>query len=133
MTLSELKALGYEETSPGVWERRRLGGLGPRVPQPAPAPALDGGDQKRKAGKEGVGGGRRRRDKGKERPVVCVSLIACRRRELDDDNNVGSMKPLRDAIAGWLGVDDGDKRVVWECGQQITKGREGVIVRIGMI
>ena len=37
--------------------------------------------------------------------AIIVSLIAWRRRPLDDDNNVGSLKPLRDAIAQSLGVE----------------------------
>lgn len=72
-------------------------------------------------------GKRRKRKDG----VVCViTLVALRHRLLDDDNNVASFKPLRDSIAKEIGVDDGDKRLRWEYGQQHTTGTEGVMVRI---
>ncbi len=34
-------------------------------------------------------------------------------RGLDDDNAVSSAKAVRDAVAGVLGIDDGDERVDW--------------------
>ncbi len=69
-----------------------------------------------------------KRRKRKER--ICITLVASRRREIDDDNNVASLKPLRDAIACNLSIDDGDERVRWEYGQLETKGTEGVIVKM---
>jgi hypothetical protein len=71
--------------------------------------------------------------KRKGRLAVVVTLIACRRGELDSDNNVGSLKGTRDAIARSLGVDDGDERVRWCYGQCRTDGETGVIVRIEAI
>lgn len=88
-------------------------------PQQAALRALDKGVQKRQKGKGSV--------------EVVVSLVACRRNELDDDNNVASLKPLRDAIAETLGLDDGDRRIRFECGQTETRGRQGVIVKIEQI
>lgn len=61
---------------------------------------------------------------------VVVTLIALRRRLFDDDNNVSSFKPLRDAIAESLGIDDGDQHLRWQYGQLETKGEQGVIVKI---
>ena len=63
--------------------------------------------------------------------VVCVDLIAARRRACDDDGNVAALKWLRDAIAESLGIDDGDSRIKFNCHQILTQGDEGVIVRIG--
>lgn len=63
--------------------------------------------------------------------VLVVSLIACRKRVADDDNLVAGCKPLRDAIARSVGIDDGDKRLRWEYGQIVGTGPEGVIVKIG--
>lgn len=40
------------------------------------------------------------------------------------------MKPLTDAIAASLGVDDADPRLSWEYGQQQTRGEEGVFVKV---
>jgi len=63
-------------------------------------------------------------------PRVRVTLLAFRRRLQDSDNSIASMKPLRDEIAHWLGLDDADTRIAWEYGQQATRGSEGVAVRI---
>lgn len=62
--------------------------------------------------------------------VVIVHLHAIRRRLLDDDNATAACKPLRDAIAESLGIDDGDSRIRWEYSQSETKGEQGVIVKI---
>jgi hypothetical protein len=62
--------------------------------------------------------------------VVVCTLVAHRKRLLDDDNCVGSLKPLRDGISQSLGVDDGDKGFRWQYGQVQTKGRQGVVVTI---
>lgn len=40
-----------------------------------------------------------------------VHLVRVARRRLDDDNAVAAMKGVRDEVASWLGVDDGDARV----------------------
>jgi len=51
-------------------------------------------------------------------------------RQLDDDNLARSCKSVRDEIARWLKVDDGDmSRVRWEYAQH-TDGRYGVTIRI---
>lgn len=72
----------------------------------------------------------RRQRKGSVEPCCRVLLIACRQRELDDDSNVYSLKPLRDAVAASFGIDDADARIRWEYGQVIVRGEQGVIVRI---
>lgn len=40
------------------------------------------------------------------------------------------MKPLRDEIARWLGLDDADDCISWEYGQHQTRGGEGVAVKV---
>lgn len=47
---------------------------------------------------------------------------------LDDDNATSSAKAVRDAIAGVLGIDDGDERVDWLVRQE--RGPWGVRIRI---
>ena len=69
----------------------------------------------------------------KDSPVVRVTLISFRRRELDDDNLVGGFKPMRDAIARWLGLDDSQRIIDWQYGQIETKGRTGTAVKIEQI
>jgi hypothetical protein len=52
----------------------------------------------------------------KERPPLPVVVTLERRAPsngLDDDNLTQSLKPVRDQVAVWLGVDDRDPRVTW--------------------
>ena len=97
-----------------------VGAVAPPLAQPHPRPALDRqpAPQARRATRVASG------------PRVRVTLIAFRRRLQDSDNSIASMKPLRDEIARWLGLDDSDDCVSWEYGQQATRGSEGVAVRI---
>lgn len=71
-----------------------------------------------------------KRQKGKGSVEIYVTLISCRRRELDDDGNVAALKPLRDAIAASIGIDDGDGRIKFEYGQCEVHGEQGVIVKV---
>lgn len=64
------------------------------------------------------------------RVAVCVSFIALLRKPFDDDNLVASIKPLRDAVAATLGIDDGDKRISFQYQQLRTRGKETVLVHI---
>lgn len=60
-----------------------------------------------------------------------ITCIAFRKRLLDAHDAVAySFKPLTDAIAESIGLDDADPRLSWQYGQQQTKGSEGVIVII---
>ena len=64
------------------------------------------------------------------RPVLRITIIRFCHREFDSDNLAGGYKPLRDAIAAWLGLDDSDRVISWEYGQFLTRGIEGTAVRI---
>lgn len=118
--LESLKAKGWSESAAdGSWSKRNpLGTVDIVKPQPDPAPALDRSQPVRK--------------KRPRRVVIIVTLISLRSRELDTDNLAGSFKPTRDAIAKSLGIDDGDKRFVWEYRQIETRGECGTIVRISL-
>lgn len=71
---------------------------------------------------------------GRKSGVVCVvSFVALLWRPLDDDNLIASIKPLRDAVAASIGIDDGDSRIRFQYEQLQTKGREGVLVHIETI
>lgn len=94
----------------------KVGGLEAGKPKPTTVQALDGGKPKQKSGARSL--------------EIVVTFTTHRARELDDDNAVGSLKPLRDAIAEHIGIDDGDKRVRWQYAQVVTKGKEGVHVTI---
>ena len=43
-------------------------------------------------------------------------------RVLDDDNRAASAKGVRDAVAAWLGVDDGAESVRWEVRGEVARG-----------
>lgn len=49
---------------------------------------------------------------------------------MDGDNLANALKPVRDEIADWIGVDDGDSRIRWEVGQVETRGAIGVAIII---
>lgn len=52
-------------------------------------------------------------------------------RLLDSDNCEGALKTTRDAVAKFLGVDDGDPSISWTTGQQKVKRADvGVVIRI---
>ena len=52
-------------------------------------------------------------------PLPCVvGLTRFGSKELDDDNLRRALKPVRDGVAKWLGIDDADKRVTWVYSQQ---------------
>ena len=69
----------------------------------------------------------------KGRVVAVVTILACRRRATDDDNITAGAKALRDAIATSLGVDDGDRRIRWECRAVQTEGQEHTLVKISLL
>ncbi len=93
-----------------------VGAVATRRPERNAIQALDGGSKER------------RQRKG--RVVVRVTLIQCRRRELDSDSAAFALKPLRDAISASFGLDDADARIAWNYGQVVSKGEQGVIVKV---
>jgi len=50
-------------------------------------------------------------------PVV-VTLTRIAPRQLDDDNNAGGLKAVRDGVADWLGVDDRHPSITWRYAQE---------------
>lgn len=95
---------------------RALGGLVAPEQQQAPPPTL----VKKLPGRRG-------RQTG---PVVLVTIIAVRQSLLDADNSTAGYKPLQDAIAAQLGIDDGDPRVRFEYDTVFTHGEPGTIVKV---
>lgn len=49
---------------------------------------------------------------------------------LDSDNLAGAFKGTRDAVCKWLGVDDGDKRLVFDYRQETRAKHGGVRIKI---
>ncbi|HEY3499961.1 MAG TPA: hypothetical protein VGK73_34970 [Polyangiaceae bacterium] len=63
-------------------------------------------------------------------PVV-VTMTRCAPRLLDDDNAVGALKNVRDAVAHWLGIDDRDPRVTWKVEQRkVSRKEQGTVIRV---
>jgi hypothetical protein len=53
-----------------------------------------------------------------ENALVTVSLVRRASRTLDGDNLQGALKAVRDAVAGLLGLDDADPRLIWVYSQK---------------
>lgn len=47
-----------------------------------------------------------------------ICMVRVGPRTLDDDNLTGALKPVRDSIARWLGIDDGSSRLDFKCRQR---------------
>lgn len=62
-------------------------------------------------------------------PPMIVTLTRLAPRLLDDDNLRGSLKSVRDSVAAWLGIDDGNALVRYHYGQQ-KHGAYGVLVDV---
>jgi hypothetical protein len=60
---------------------------------------------------------------------VRVKWVKLGGKKLDDDNLHNAFKALRDCLAGWLGLDDGNERVSWKYAQE-PGGDVGVRVEI---
>lgn len=66
-------------------------------------------------------------------PPVSVELTRVAPRKLDDDNLQGAFKHVRDGVADWLGIDDGDERVRWLYGQEKgPKRRYGIRIEVSL-
>lgn len=121
MTRDELKARFPNASEAFLRNNASVGGLEDHGAKSVEVRPLVKSEQERARCKEGMG--------------LRVTLIALRRRLLDDDAVEFSCKPVRDIIAwtilgGSFGQFDNDKRIQWEYAQQKTSGREGVIVKI---
>ncbi len=72
----------------------------------------------------------KRKYRRKNGVVVIVTLIRAGSKTLDEDNLIFACKSLRDSIATSLGVDDADRRILWQYRQYETKGKPGLLVMI---
>lgn len=61
-------------------------------------------------------------------PVYRVQIISLRSGTLDDDNLVGGSKPIRDAVAAFLGLDDNQRFITWEYGQMKSANLGTIVV-----
>lgn len=65
-------------------------------------------------------------------PSWSIELVRVEPRRLDTDNLAVALKGVRDEVARWLGVDDGDARVRWSYAQRppAPGERRGVQLRL---
>ena len=126
-TTADLKRWGFVEQPDGTWKKPN-----PSVGQLATgkhakqAGALEQDPPEKCRRKTGRKAGNRKRQSAQ----ITVTMVAHLPRFFDDDNLANALKPVRDEVADWLGIDDGDGRVRWECGQVETRGNVGVCVKV---
>jgi hypothetical protein len=66
---------------------------------------------------------------GKPPPLpLVVTITRVGKRNLDSDNLVGSAKYVRDGIADWVGVDDGNPGYTWKV--EAAKGDYACMIRL---
>lgn len=133
----------YVQDDHGNWShpsRVRVSRLDPGVgsqpagPQHSQVEAGKGGQGRSRRGagpgrKARVAQPRRRGSQGPGRARIAITLIVIRSRLLDDDNSIVGCKSLRDAVAEWIGLDDGDPALMWSY-QQVVGRQPGTIVLI---
>jgi len=51
-------------------------------------------------------------------PPYVITITRIGPRKLDSDNLQGSAKAIRDGVADWLGIDDGDDCLTWDYKQR---------------
>ena len=115
-----------------------VGGLPRAVSKSGQCHGPTGANAGQEGGGTGVAGGSRPRPRKRARraapatPLLRVHLVCFRRpgRQLDDDNLRAGAKAMRDAIAAWFGLDDGERWIAWEYSQHETRGREGLGVKL---
>lgn len=63
-----------------------------------------------------------------ERWVVTLTVFQCKGRRPDGDNLQGSLKHVRDSVAKYLGIDDGDAGIEWR--YEWKRGADGVLMSL---
>lgn len=51
-------------------------------------------------------------------PPYLITITRIGPRKLDSDNLAGAGKHVRDGVADWLRIDDGDERLTWQYAQR---------------
>lgn len=68
------------------------------------------------------------KSKPKPKPPADVFLTRIAPRKLDTDNLASAFKALRDQLADWLGIDDGDPCVKWHYDQRKGEPKEYAVL-----
>lgn len=128
MNEQNFKANGFIRAANGEWykpKRIGVGGLVADKPKQNQRRTLEPESKAPQGGGRGVG--------RISRPLIRITLIRFGGKAMDSDNFIGGCKPIRDAIAASLGLDDADSWIDWEYSQVRTRGRRGTIVKMEMI
>ena len=123
-TPARLQELGYVELPDGSWRKSppaSMGGLATDQ-HTQPPRALECKTQTPRRRKTGSPKGNIR-DRA---PLITITMTAHIPSRMDSDNLANALKPVRDELADWIGIDDADGRIRWECGQVETRGTIGI-------
>jgi len=127
-TPSRLQELGYVELPDGSWAKRTTADLdrleANKHCQPPRALERKTQTPRRRTTSSPQGNIRDRA------PILTVTMTAHILTRMDGDNLVNALKPVRDEIADWIGVDDADGRIRWETGQVETRGSSGICITL---
>jgi hypothetical protein len=64
-------------------------------------------------------------------PPITITITRRGGRSMDDDGLTASAKHVRDGIADWLGIDDGDQRLTWVVRQdKAPRGQHWVDIEV---
>lgn len=123
ITQEDLAGWGYVEQPDGTYAKPcgPVGRVAPHKRESLEDRALDRQPSARQGGRPCITPSPNRRR---------VHLTAHLTRLMDGDNMITGLKPLRDAVAMHLGIDDSDKYTIWEYSQSQTVGPPGVVVLI---
>jgi hypothetical protein len=126
-TSDQLRQIGYVEQPDGSWVKpSHAVGRVETGEHGQQAGALERKAQKTRRRKAGRANSNIR-DRA---PRITVTMTAHLFTRMYDDNLANALKPVRDELADWLGPDDADGRIRWECGQVETRGLVGVCVTL---
>lgn len=125
-TAADLEATGYIQGPDGVW-RKRTDPAVDRLEAGKHAKQTRALERKAQAPRRRKAGGKTG-DRCKRPAEIIVAMTAHLPTYMDSDNLAAALKPVRDELAEWIGIDDGDHRIAWECDQVITRGNPGVCV-----
>lgn len=65
---------------------------------------------------------------------LSVTIVRRGGRRMDSDGLIASAKHVRDGVADWIGIDDGDERVTWRVEQgSAPRGRHWADVCIELV
>ena len=121
-----LKSKGFVKAEDGTWQKPSKNVLDSGKSQKHAKPSGTLGSEKETSRPRKSS--RPKSSRRKRAAEWIVSLTCYVPRYFDSDTATIATKAIRDELADWLGLDDGDHRVMWEVDQVLTRGDPGVCV-----